>query len=78
MAEVVTRRSTVYLDEKLHRALKLKSVETTNSVSDLINDAVRDSLNEDLADLRVCDERANSPTISYQAMLQALKLDGKL
>ena len=78
MADVVTKRSTVYLDEKLHRALKLKSVETSNTVSDLINKAVRDALKEDLADLRACEERAKSPTISYEAMLKSLKLDGKL
>ena len=46
--------------------------------SELINEAVRDALKEDLADLRVCEERANSPTISYEAMLKSLKLDGKL
>ena len=78
MADVATKRSTVYLDEKLHRALKLKSVETASTVSELINEAVRDALKEDLADLRACEERAKSPTISYEAMLKSLKLDGKL
>ena len=78
MADVATKRSTVYLENDLHRALKIKSAETSNSVSELINDAVRDSLSEDLADLKACEDRANEPTISYEAMLKALKLDGKL
>ena len=32
-------RATVYLNADLHKALKLKSVETDHSVSDLINEA---------------------------------------
>jgi hypothetical protein len=39
-----TRRATVYLDSELHKALKLKAVETSRSVSDLVNDAIREAL----------------------------------
>ncbi len=45
-----TKRSTVYLDAELHKVLKIKAVEISTSLSNLINDAVRDSLREDLAD----------------------------
>ena len=47
MTTTLTRRATVYLEPHLHRALRLKSVETSRSVSDLLNDAVRDELAED-------------------------------
>ena len=45
------RRATIYLDAQLHRILKLKAVETGDTISNLVNDAVRQSLQEDLAGL---------------------------
>ncbi len=42
----LTKRATVYLDPALHRALRLKSVETSRSMSDLINDAIRDECSQ--------------------------------
>ena len=46
------QRSTVYLDSVLHKALRLKSVETSRSMSELVNAAVRESLAEDAEDWR--------------------------
>ncbi len=37
-----TKRVTIYLDEELHKALKLKAIETEKPVSTLVNDAVRE------------------------------------
>jgi hypothetical protein len=77
MSTAVTR-STVYLDSTLHRALRLKSVETSQSLSSLVNAAVRESLAEDAEDLAAFEERAHEPLISYQEMLKRLKADGRL
>ncbi len=41
-----TKRATVYLDADLHKALKVKAAETSKSVSDLVNEAVRESMAE--------------------------------
>ena len=46
----LTKRSTVYLDPTLHKALKLKALETSRSMSELINEAVRESIAEDADD----------------------------
>ncbi len=46
-----TKRATIYFDPNLHKALRLKAVETSRSVSDLVNEAVRDALSEDAEDL---------------------------
>jgi len=54
------------LEPDLHRALRLKSVETSRSVSDLLNDAIRDELAEDAEDLAAFDVRKNEPTIGFQ------------
>lgn len=70
------KRSTIYLDPDLHRALRLKSIETSRSVSDLVNKAIRDSLAEDAEDLAAFDQRASEPLISYEAMIKRLKKDG--
>jgi len=49
--EKVVKKYTVYSEEDLHRALKIKPAETEYSLSDLVNDAVRQTLREDLEDL---------------------------
>jgi len=45
------KRATVYFDEDLHKALKLKALETESSLSDIVNQAVRYTLKEDLDNL---------------------------
>ena len=72
------KRSTIYLDPDLHRALRLKSIETSRSVSDLVNKAIRDFLAEDAEDLAAFDQRASEPLISYEAMIKRLKEDGRI
>jgi hypothetical protein len=54
-----TKRATIYFDPNLHKALRLKAVETSRSVSELVNEAVREALSEDAEDLLAFDERAH-------------------
>ncbi len=72
------KRATVYFDPTLHRALRLKAAETEQSVSDLVNAAVRYSLAEDAADLAVFEERAKEPTSHFEAVVKNLRRRGKL
>ena len=74
----LTKRATVYLDPVLHKALRLQSVETSRSVSELINDAVRDELAEDARDLAMFDERVNEPTVDFEDFVKGLKRDGTI
>ena len=74
----LTKRATVYLDPVLHKALRLKSVETSRSVSDLLNDALRDDFTEDAEDLSVFDSRKNEPTMAFEDFVKELKRNGKL
>ena len=73
-----TRRSTVYFETDIHKALRLKAASTQRSVSDLVNEAVRLTLIEDQEDLAAFEERAAEPTISYEALLKSLKAHGKI
>jgi hypothetical protein len=72
------KRSTVYLDSTLHQALRLKALETSRSMSEIINEAVREALGEDAEDLASFEERADEPLISYEQMVKRLKKDGRI
>ena len=72
------KRATIYLDSDLHKALRLKAVETSRSVSNLVNDAVREALAEDAEDLAAFEERVGEPLISYDQMVKRLKKDGRI
>jgi hypothetical protein len=73
-----TKRATVYLEAPLHRALRLKSVETDASISELVNIAVRRSLAEDADDLAAFHDRAKEPRQTFEAVVRDLKKRGKL
>ena len=72
------KRATVYLEEDLHRALKLKSVQTDHSISHLVNDAIRTALSEDLEDLSDVEQRTKEKTVSYEDFLKDLKSRGQI
>jgi len=74
----LSKRSTIYLDPALHQALKIKSLETSRSMSEIINDAVKEALAEDAEDLAVFDARQDEPLISYEDMVKRLKKDGRI
>ena len=73
-----SKRSTVYLDPDLHRALKIQAAETSTNISELINRAVRDALREDREDLAMFEERSKEATLSFEKMVKRLKLDGEV
>lgn len=73
-----SKRSTIYLDADLHQALRLKSAHTDRSISDIVNDSLRESLREDQEDLEAFEKRASEPVISYESLLTKLKADGKI
>jgi len=72
------RRSTIYFDPEVHQALRLKAAETDRSVSDLVNLAVKLALAEDAEDLAAFNERMAEPNLSFEAVVKALKADGKI
>ena len=73
-----TKRTTIYLDPDLHKTLRLKAIAASKSVSELINEAIRESLEEDYEDITAFEERAKEPIISYEEMIKSLKKDGKI
>jgi len=73
-----TKRATVYFDEAIHRLLRLKAAETDQSISDLVNKAVSQSLAEDADDLAAIDKRAAEPDLPFERVVKDLRKRGKL
>jgi plasmid stability protein len=72
------KRATIYFDPQLHRALRIKAAETDHSISDLVNEAIRQSLTEDMEDLDAFKERAEEPNLAFEDVLKELKRSGKI
>ena len=73
-----TKRTTLYLDSELHRALRVKAAETEHSMSELVQDAIKFSLAEDAIDLAAFDERRKEPSLAFEDVLKRLKRSGKI
>ncbi len=73
-----SKRATVYFDETVHKALRLKAAETDQSISDLVNTAVRHTLADDADDLAAFRKRAKEPTLAFETLVRDLKRRGKL
>jgi len=76
--EPALKRATIYLDPQLHKALKLKSIETSKSISALVSQAVKDSLAEDATDIEAFEERTKESVLSIAEMVARLKADGRI
>jgi chromosome condensin MukBEF MukE localization factor len=74
----MTTRSTIYFQPDLHQALRVKAAHTRISISELVNHAVRQALQDDQEDLAAFEERVNEPLISYEKLLKDLRKHGKI
>ena len=72
------RRTTIYLEAYLHRALRLKAAETDRTISEIVNSAVQQSLAENAEDLAAFETRAREPNLPFEKVLKDLKRRGLL
>ena len=72
------KRATIYLDSRLHRALRLKAAQSDSSISALVNEAVRLALLDDAEDIEAFAQRAAEPRVSFEAFVRSLKRRGRL
>ena len=72
------KRATIYFDPDLHRALRLKAAETDQSVSELVNKAVKLTLAEDVEDLAAFEARTHEPNLPFEDVLKDLRQRGKI
>ncbi|MGH7570669.1 MAG: CopG family transcriptional regulator [Gemmatimonadota bacterium] len=72
------KRATIYLDEDLHRALRMKAAATDRTLSEIVSEAVRRDLAEDAEDLAAFDERGDEPSYRFEEVIRTLRERGKL
>jgi hypothetical protein len=72
------KRATVYFEQDLHRALRLRAAASDLSISDMVNDAVRRALAEDADDLAAVEDRKKEPTIDFAGFVRDMKKRGRL
>ena len=73
-----TKRATVYFDPELHRALRLEAAATEQSVSEIVNDAVRMALAEDAADIKAFVKRRREPDLDLEEVVNGMRRRGTL
>lgn len=74
----MSKRATVYFEEPIHKALRLKAAETDQSISELVNTSVRRALAEDADDLAAFADRADEPTLAFEDFVADLVRRGQL
>lgn len=74
----MNRRTSVYFEEELRQALRLKAAIVGGSISDLVNEAVKLSLGEDAEDFAALNARAREPSLSFESVVADLQSRGKL
>lgn len=74
----LSKRSTIYFDPILHKALKIKSASSSQSVSELVDEAIRLLMLEDQEDIKSYKERKGESEISYEVLLNKLKKNGQI
>jgi hypothetical protein len=67
------KRAMVYFDASPHRALRVKAAVTERSLSEIVNAAVKQSMDEDAEDMAAFKERANEPNLTFEAVLKDLR-----
>ncbi|MDZ4700716.1 MAG: hypothetical protein SH809_13485 [Rhodothermales bacterium] len=72
------KRTIISFDPEVHAVLRLRSLQSNRSVSDLVDEAVRLMLAEDLEDVNAIADREEEPTIPLESLVQRLKELGKL
>jgi hypothetical protein len=73
-----TKRATIYFDAHLHRAIRMKAAANDTTISDIVNDAVRNALAEDADDLEEFEKRRREPNLDFEDVVRSLKRRGKL
>ena len=71
-------RATIYMDENIHKALKMRAAMLKTSISFLANNAIRESIEEDAMDLKAIQDRKNEKETPLNIFIKELKQDGLL
>jgi hypothetical protein len=73
-----SKRATIYFDADVHRALRLRAAACNRSISDMVNEAVRMTLAEDVDDLRDVEQREEEESIGFEEFVSSLRKSGRI
>jgi hypothetical protein len=76
--KTIIKKSTIYFDPRIHKALRLKAAETDSSISDIVNEAVRIVFAEDAEDIAAFAEKTHERNLSFEEVLKDLERRGKI
>ena len=71
-------RTTITLNDKIYKAIRIRAAESGESVSSVIEDAIKEQVLEDLDDLEAVKERENESALDFRVFVKELKADGLL
>jgi uncharacterized protein YjbK len=71
-------RTTITINDKLFRALKMRAAETDETISQLVEDAVKYQVLEDFEDIEDAAKRENEPAHSFDDLVKQFKAEGLL
>lgn len=71
-------RTTITINDKLFRSLKMRAADSDVSVSKLVEDAVKFQILEDLEDIEDAAKRKDEPEYSFDSLVKQLKSEGLL
>lgn len=74
----MSTKATFYVEEGLLKAFKVKAAHSDQSLSALVNEAMRESLREDEKDIHDYKKRRGGATVSFDSVLKELKRDGRI
>jgi len=69
-------KTTLYLSPSVSRALKLRAIETNQTMSEYVDRTVAAAIAEDLEDIEAIEKRRNEPTENLNVFLKAIKAVG--
>jgi len=73
-----SKQATIYFDKNIHQAIKLKAAGSNRSISDVVNEAIRNLLAEEHKDMVAFEAQEYQPVVSYEDLLNDLKSEGKI
>ena len=73
-----TKRATIYFDAQVHRALRMRAAACNRSISEMVNEAVRITLAEDVDDLLDVGSRQAEPSMNFDDFVANLRESGRI
>jgi hypothetical protein len=71
-------RTTISINDKLYRAVKLRAAESDESISSFVENAVKYQVLEDIEDLEDISKRESEPTLSFDDLVRQFRAEGLL